>query len=89
MKKTVEALVVVAALLLIGGQALLGSLPPWLFYPLFAVLAGGAIGLKGHKFWQDYQDAKVAGPEEAKQHLLITGGILLFVAVFAFFFFRS
>jgi hypothetical protein len=78
-----------AAALLIGAQTVLGEVPPWLFYPVFAILAIGALGLHGHKLWSGYRRAAAQSEEEGRLYLIVTVVMLLVVGVGGYFFITS
>jgi hypothetical protein len=81
--------VLVAAGLLIGAQAALGTIPPWLFYPVFAILAGGRLGLEGQKIWRGYRRAADQGAEEGRLYIVVSGVMLLVIGVAGYFFITS
>jgi hypothetical protein len=81
--------VLAAGALLIGVQTMLGEVPPWLAYPLFAIFAVGRLGLEGHKIWRDYRRAADQGAEEGRLYIVVSGVMLLVIGVAGYFFITS
>lgn len=89
LRVVIMILVVAAACVLIGAQWQMGTIPPQLFYPAFAVLAGGGLFLKFQRIFQHIQGAWSQDATQGRQTLIIYIVMFLVIGVGGFFFMRS
>ena len=82
-------LVIAAACVLIGVQHQMGTIPPQVFYPAFAVLAGGALFLKSQRIVDHIQCVWAQDEAQGRQTLIIYLVMFLVIGVGGFFFMRS
>jgi hypothetical protein len=89
LKNIALAGVLLGGAILIGAQSLLGTVPPWVFYPAFAAMAGGLVYVKGQRIAEHIKSVSANNPAEGRQTIIIYIVMTLVIGIGGYFFIRS